>query len=160
MIGLAAFMGPLLAGVGGLTVAGIGSVPYLGAVLAFLGTGAGRVVMMLLAAGGLYLFAFHKGESGARAECEAGALRARLAAKEIDLRVATERAERSQSVINGLMETDAKNRDAIEKLKAELETRPLQSTKPGAKIDANALLDDQCRLTPAGARRLQNLRGR
>jgi len=144
----------LVAGASGW-VASLTSLPVIGAALALLGTRTGRYLMVGTASALLYGFAYWKGEAAASGACEAGALRAALQAAAIDRDAANERASRSQLVINALQAAEETSRRRIGELTDELASRPLQSTAPGAKVDANALLDDQCRYTPAGARRMR-----
>jgi hypothetical protein len=155
VIGLAAFSAPVLALIGRATAVAAGSIPYVGGAIRFLRSPMGRTVLAVAGVAAVFVYAHHKGEAEAKAACEAEALRARLAAVEIDLRAATDRAGRDALTIAWLRDAEAASRKRIESLEKELSERPLQSTKPGAKIDENAWLDDRCRFTPAGARRLR-----
>ena len=143
-----------LIGGGGL-LSTLTSLPLAGATAAFFSTRAGRFVAVLLGLVALYTFGHWRGEADASGQCQADALRAKLQAAEIDRQAANYRATSAQLVIKGLEQQAEASKAAIDWLQSEFETRPIQSTKPGAKVDANALLDDRCRYTPAGARRLR-----
>lgn len=130
-----------------LTAVGLGNVSLLGLAAGALG------ILSALAA--LWWAIDGAGYARAKAQCDTATLTAALAAKQAELDAANGRLARSESTVRALMQIDADARERIAKLATELATRPLQSTKPGAKPDANALLDDRCNLTPAGAARLR-----
>lgn len=144
----------VIGGAGGLA-ATLTSLPFVGGVMMLFGTRVGRLLMCGAAAALIYGAGYWKGGAAASGACEAQALRARLQAAAIDRDAANERATRSALVIKGLQAADEENRRRIAELSEELARLSLQSTKPGAKADANALLDDQCRYTAVGARRLR-----
>jgi hypothetical protein len=128
-----------------LRLVGLGSVSPL-ALLA----GAVALISVL---GGLYWMIDGAGYSRAKDECNAAALQAKLDEKIAEIETLNGRLKRNADTIAGLVKGDADARDRIAQLEVELSKRPLQSTKPGAKQDASALLDDRCNLTPSGAAR-------
>lgn len=105
--------------------------------------------------GGAYLYVDHQGYARAEAKCEAAALRARVAELQTQVKNANDRADEAGRVIAELQQKDVAAAEREDALRREVATAKLQSTKPGAKIDATAILDDQCLLTDRGARRLR-----
>jgi len=150
-------IGALLTFVAGATggLSSLASLPVIGVAVSLFGTRAGRYLIVGGGAALVYAFAYWKGEASASGACEAQTLRAQLQAAAIDRDSANARASRAQLVIKGLQAAEEASRRRIDELNDELANRPLQPTTPGAKVDAKALLDDQCRYTPAGARRLR-----
>ncbi len=69
MIGIFSLVGPLLGSLGGL--AGVASIPYIGPLLSFFGTGVGRLVGVGLIVLGAYAYGHHKGEAYEHRLCEA-----------------------------------------------------------------------------------------
>src|SRR5205085_11356190 len=102
-------------------------------------------------AGGIY----HAGFASAEGKCESAVLRARVAELQTQLKNANDRAAQAASVIVELQQKDVAAAEREDALRREVATAKLQSTKPGAKIDAMAILDDHCLLTDRGARRLR-----
>jgi hypothetical protein len=139
----------------GMAGASLSAVPYLGAVLSFLGTRAGRAVLFGLGLTVIVGVAYHKGEAAGDARCDSRALSARLAELQTQLKDANGRADRAASVIADLQQADAKASEREAMLRDEVAKAKLQSTIKGAKPDANAILDDRCNLTPLGARRMR-----
>lgn len=142
----------LIVGAGGFAST-IMALPLVAGVAAFFSSKLGRVLALIA---GIFLFGaimHHRGAADEAGKCQAAALASQLAAQQIDLNTQTRRAGEALLVLKGLREADAANRIEIDRLEKELKSRPLQSTKPGAKVDAQAILDDQCLYTPYGARR-------
>jgi hypothetical protein len=150
-------IGALLNLIGGASasLASLSSLPVVGSLIVLLATRGGRIVMFGGMAALIYGVGYWKGDAAASGACEARALRAALQATAIDRDAANERAARSALVIKGLRAADDAHQRRIAQLIEELARAAPQSTKPGAKVDANALIDDQCRYTAAGARRLR-----
>lgn len=104
--------------------------------LAQLALGAGAVLGAGGVVAGAYAFVWHQGHAAAAAECQEGALRARIAELEFDLQLAKEQAEFGRRLNDVLME----RADLLEERMGD--------------FDAG----DYCRvLDDAGARRLQEL---
>jgi hypothetical protein len=120
--------------------------------LKFLRTTPGRMVLSLGLLAVVYTIGFAKGDAHGDAQCAAAAAQARAEAVAIEQRTANERAARDGARIAALERARRDDGETIAALQEELNRRPLQSTQPGAKRDPNALLDDQCRLTPRSAR--------
>lgn len=104
---------------------------------------------------GVALGLYQHGKSVAAAQCDAAAKQAQIEALQADLDLANLRAAHAELTIAGLLRQRAESAQAIESLQREIATAPLQPTTPGAKIDANALLDDKCNYTARGARRVR-----
>jgi uncharacterized protein YpuA (DUF1002 family) len=112
---------------------------------------AGLALAGVAALAGIY----HAGHSSAESKCEAAALRARVAELETQVKVANGRAEDAAAVVAELQRIDVANAEQLDVLRREVEAAKLQSTKPGAQRDPNAILDDRCNLTGRGARRMR-----
>jgi len=111
------------------------------------------VLAALLIAGALGLV--EHGKSIAGAKCDAAAKQAQIDALQADLDLANLRTAHAEVAIAELLRQRAVSARAIEGLQREIATAPLQPTTPGAKINANALLDDKCNYTARGARRVR-----
>lgn len=142
----------LIVGAGGFASTFM-ALPLVAATAAFFSSKLGRAVAVIA---GLFLFGaimHHRGAAEEAGKCQAAALASQLAAQKIDLDNKARRIRDDAFIIADLKKSDDANRGRAEELAKELSERPLQSTKPGAKTDANAILDDQCLYTPYGARR-------
>lgn len=95
------------------------------------------------------------GKSIAEAKCDSAAKDAIIEAQQADLNLAAIRAKSQDDAIAGLLRRRLEDDAAISVLQKEVDDAKLQSTAPGAKIDANALLDDKCNYTARGARRVR-----
>lgn len=143
-------MGALLAILG----AGMGALPglpFLSTAVSFLRSPIGRGALIALGAVILLGGAYHKGAAKERRQCQADALRAELQATQLDLSLATNRARVQGDILQKLGAGDTADAETLNRYAAAIAAAKLQSTQPGAKRDANALLDDQCRLTKRGA---------
>jgi hypothetical protein len=69
MIALLGFIGPLLGGIGGLSAIGLGAIPFVGPLLKFFGTGAGKLVGLALLAVTVYSVGWFKGDAHGDAQC-------------------------------------------------------------------------------------------
>jgi preprotein translocase subunit SecF len=131
-------------------------------VLGMVGLGGVSPIMLLAAAlalvgtvSGLVFAIDQRGHARAEAKCDAAAQRARVAELQTQLKNANDRAERAARVIVDLQAVDAQNAEQIETLRRDVAAAQLQSTQPGAKPNANAILDDRCLYTDHGARRVR-----
>lgn len=141
----------------GLVASATGALPgmsIVSAVISFLRTPLGRGVLIFAGLTVLAGVAYHKGEAKAEARCDAAALRAKLQATEIDLSIVRDRAAVQGDILQKLGASDAMDSETLTRVAAAIAAAKLQSTQPGAKKDAQSLLDDQCRLTRRGAGRL------
>jgi len=103
----------------------------------------------------VYLIGYQQADNRAEHRQQIAEREARIATLQTDLKNANgraEHAERATAILNALRASDA---EAITQLQLEVASAKLQSTAPGAKTDANAFLDDQCRYTARGARRVR-----
>lgn len=120
--------------------------------LAFLVAG---MAALALAVTGVAFGLYQHGKSVAAAQCDAAAKQAQIEALRADLNLANLRAAHAETAIAGLLRQRSESERAVEDLQKEIASTKLQSTAPGAKIDANALLDDKCNYTARGARRVR-----
>lgn len=108
------------------------------------------VVVFLLVASSLVQW----GRNIEKANCDAAAKDARIKSLEQQVEMLSERYEFGAAVEAEIKRRTEAFQEEIKHLNSELEKAALQSTKPGSKKDAKALLDDRCRYTPNGARRM------
>ncbi|ARQ01874.1 hypothetical protein [Pseudorhodoplanes sinuspersici] len=111
-------------------------------------------VIAVLAVGAVFGLIEH-GKSIAEAKCDSAAKQAQIDALQADLDLAELRASAADRAIAGLLRQRVENDAAISTLQSEVAEAKLQSTAPGAKIDANAFVDDRCNYTDRGARRVR-----
>lgn len=71
MIGVLALIGPLLGGLGGLSAIGLGAIPFVGPLLKFFGTGAGRLVGVVVIVAAAYGYGWLKGDAHGDRQCTA-----------------------------------------------------------------------------------------
>jgi hypothetical protein len=123
--------------------------------IAFLRSPLGRLVgiglIVAIASGASYM----RGKHQAEAACDAAAARAELAAIKIDRDNQAARADHATKILAFIQSKGVKDQEEIETLRQEVSRLELQSTKPGAKKDDKALLDDRCNVTERGARQLR-----
>lgn len=117
--------------------------------------GAALSVLALFGAGAALLAASHHGYAKAAGVCQEKALQAQIAALTTERNSLADRVARSGARISELSKAKAEHEQEADRLRNELATRPLQSTKEGAKRDPQALLDDRCGVTDGGLRRLR-----
>lgn len=144
MTGVFALLG-LAGGAGTLFAA----VPFVGPLLSFFGSKAGRWVAVGLVIAGAYAYGFYKGDAHGDKQCAAAALAAQQEKHELEMKAAADQVAREKSV-SALLAAQAKNAEekirALEKLIADAERAAPGKPGPGALYDAS------CRATPAGVR--------
>lgn len=147
----------LLALIGGLPwISGaLSALPIVGRVFKFfkspLGRFAGVVLLLVMA----YGIGWIKGDAHGDAQAAAQARAAQAEAKVIDFDNLTARYKLATAIIARLQQQNTDAAAQVSALTIDLAQRPLQSTKPGAKYDPQALLDDRCNYTPLGRRRVR-----
>ena len=113
------------------------------------------VVTIVLFLAGVAIGLVQHGKSIAEAKCDAAAKQAQIEALLAERDLANLRAAHAEVAIERILRQRAASERAVEDLQKEIAAAKLQSTAPGAKIDANALLDDKCNYTARGARRVR-----
>jgi hypothetical protein len=126
----------------------------LQSVFAFLRTPGGQVcagvVVFFLVASSLVQW----GRNIEKGRCDTAAKDARIEQLEKQVTLLTERQEYGAEVERKLGAKVAQDTKELSDLRNEVVATKLQSTKPGSKKDEKALLDDQCRYTDYGAKRV------
>jgi uncharacterized protein YeaO (DUF488 family) len=125
------------------------------ALLDFAKTPGGQVTVGVVAAFLIASSLVQWGRNIEKKNCDNDAKNARIAELEQQVELLTQRAEYAAAVQSYLNELRNQDAAEIERLQREVAETALQSTKPGAKNVKNALMDDRCRYTAYGARRVQ-----
>lgn len=115
----------------------------IGAVLGVLGGRGAAIVAGALAAVALLVAVYQTGVNSERKRGEAASLRAELKIKEADLQAAKRAGEMAKQLASEMERSAAENAGSLYALEEEIRKRP-----PA----------DQCRLSPADAARLRNIR--
>lgn len=125
-----------------------------GKALDFLKTPSGQigaaVVVFFLVASSLVQW----GRNIEKGRCDTASKDARIASLEKQIDVLTQRQEYAAEVERMLSSKVLRDAEELKRLNDEVSKTKLQSTKPGSKKDAKALLDDRCNYTAYGANRV------